>query len=130
MFSNFSFLEREFPLLHTIGISAESYLHSDPVYCLVKLRLFSEKMTEILFNEHALDFPADNSFHNRLELLKEEKLLPLAVKDLLSMNNLPSNMAHWIYQFANPESFTERLLFLGGYYEKYKLTKNMKSYCF
>ena len=91
--SNFSFLEKEFPLLYTIGISAESYLHSDPVYCLVKLRLFGEKMTEILFEEHALDFPPDNSFHNRLETLKEEKILPLAVKDLFYLLKKKGNQA-------------------------------------
>jgi len=93
MYSNFSFLEKEFPLLHTIGISAESYLHSDPVYCLVRLRLFGEKMTEILFDEHALDFPYDNSFHNRLETLKEEKILPLVVKDLFYLLKKRGNQA-------------------------------------
>ncbi|WP_205319224.1 hypothetical protein [Runella rosea] len=64
MDSNFFFLKDEFPILFNIGVSAENYLHRGPVYCLSKLRLFGEKLTQLLFEEHALEFPLDNSFHN------------------------------------------------------------------
>lgn len=87
--SNFTFLEREFPILYNIGTTAELYFHQDPVYCLTRLRSFGEKLTEILFTEHGLEFPFDNSFHNRLKTLAEDKLLPFAIKDLGHMNAYP-----------------------------------------
>lgn len=79
--SNFDFLKTEFPILYNIGVSAEFNLHPDPAASLWKLRGFGEKMTEILFKEHALQFPAENNFANRLRLLNFEGILPQAVKD-------------------------------------------------
>ncbi|SDF81378.1 protein of unknown function [Dyadobacter soli] len=80
--SNFTFLESEFPILYNIGISAEYNLHQDPATCLWKIRGFGERVTEILFKEHALKFPTENNFANRLRLLGFEGVLPQAVKDL------------------------------------------------
>ncbi|MEQ9101010.1 MAG: type I restriction-modification system endonuclease [Imperialibacter sp.] len=81
--SNFLHLEKEFPLLFNIGQAAEFNLHTDPVTCLFKLRQFGEKVTELLFEAHQLEFPYDNSFHNRLKTLEFEAVLPATVKDLL-----------------------------------------------
>ncbi len=39
--SNFSFLEKEFPLLHNLAASAEYHLYSDP--SLLKLKQFGQK---------------------------------------------------------------------------------------
>ncbi|WP_338874894.1 type I restriction-modification system endonuclease [Spirosoma sp. SC4-14] len=91
--SNFTFLESEFPILFNIGSTAEQYYHPDPVYCLTRLRTFGEKLTEFLFKEHALEFPYDNSFHNRLVTLVDEKLLPFAIKDLLFLIKKKGNPA-------------------------------------
>ena len=43
--SNFSFLEKEFPLLHNLATSAEYHTYSDPVTALIKLSQFGEKLT-------------------------------------------------------------------------------------
>ena len=75
MASNFHFLEKEFPILFNIGTAAEYNLHSDPVTTLWKLRLFEEKMVEYLFEEHGFDKPYDNTLHNRIKLLEDEKIL-------------------------------------------------------
>ena len=91
--SNFSFLEKEFPILFTLGSTAERYYHPDPAYCLSRLRAFGEKLTEYLFTEHRLPFPADNSFHNRLKTLQQEQLLPFAVKELLFQIKNKGNVA-------------------------------------
>lgn len=91
--SNFQFLEEEYPLLLNIGQSAEYYLHTDPVVSLSKLRFWGEKITEILFDEHYLDFPRDNTFHNRLKTLEFERILPTRVKDLLFMIKQKGNVA-------------------------------------
>lgn len=81
--SNFVFLEQEFPLLFNVGKSAEFNLHEDPVTSLFKLRQFSERLTEMLFEEHALEFPYENTLHNRLKTLELERVLPGTIKDLL-----------------------------------------------
>lgn len=91
--SNFSFLEEEFPILFNIGQSAEFYLHQDPVACLFKIRLFGERLTEKLFEEHALQFPYDNSFHNRLKALEYERVLPATIKDLFFNIKEKGNLA-------------------------------------
>ena len=45
-YSNFEFLEEEFPILFNIGQSAEYNLYSDPNVTMVKMRQFGEKATE------------------------------------------------------------------------------------
>ncbi|MFC2188504.1 type I restriction-modification system endonuclease [Fulvivirgaceae bacterium LMO-SS25] len=91
--SNFSYLEKEFPILYNIGQAAEFNLFQDPVTCLFKLRQFGEKLTELLFDEHHLEFPFDNSFHNRLKTLEFENVLPFQIKDLLHSIKNKGNLA-------------------------------------
>ena len=91
--SNFSYLEKEYPILFNIGQAAEFNIHQDPITCLFKLRQFGEKLTEYLFDEHHLEFPYDNSFHNRLKTLEFERVLPDQVKDLLHTIKNKGNVA-------------------------------------
>jgi type I restriction enzyme R subunit len=91
--SNFSYLEQEYPILFNIGQVAEYNLHSDPVTSLFKLRQFGERLTEYIFEEHHLEFPYDNSFHNRLKTLEFEGILPDRVKDLLHTIKNKGNLA-------------------------------------
>lgn len=91
--SNFSYLEAEFPILFNIGQAAEFNLHQDPITCMFKLRQFGERVSELLFELHHLDFPYDNSFHNRLKLLEFENVLPNQVKDLLHAIKQKGNVA-------------------------------------
>lgn len=73
--SNFWFLKHEFPFLQNIAESAEYYVYSDPSASLSKQRLFIEKVTAVIFGEHFLDFPPDDSLNNRLHMLKREGIL-------------------------------------------------------
>ena len=91
--SNFLFLESEFPLLFNLSQAAEFNLYSDPVVSLFKLRAFGEKVTEEVFNAHYLEFPVDNTFHNRLKVLQIENILPYQVKDLLFIIKNKGNQA-------------------------------------
>ncbi len=54
--SNFAYLEEEFPILFNTGQVAE-YNLQDPITSLFKLRQFGERLTEILFDKHRLEFP-------------------------------------------------------------------------
>ncbi|WP_167616664.1 type I restriction-modification system endonuclease [Maribellus sediminis] len=75
MKSNFSFLANEYPILFNLGQSAENNVHQDPGVTLFKLRLMSEKMVDLIFEVHQLDFPYDNSIFAKLEILKDEGIL-------------------------------------------------------
>ena len=93
--SNFNFLEKEFPILYNIGLAAESYLNSDPVATLTKLRFFGEKLTEFVHLKHGFEFPRDNTFHASLKSLQFEGLLPDQILDLLfSIKNSVKLAAH------------------------------------
>jgi type I restriction enzyme, R subunit len=91
--SNFSYLEKEFPILFNIGQSAEFNLNEEPITCLFKLRQFGEKLTDTLFHKHKLEFPNDSSFHNKLKTLEFESILPDNVKDLLFTIKNKGNIA-------------------------------------
>ncbi|PMD88285.1 type I restriction-modification system endonuclease, partial [Siphonobacter sp. BAB-5405] len=93
MLSNFSFLAPEFSILANIGESAEFLLFTDPASSLSKLRLFGEKLTELLFEKHSLAFPYENNFHYRLLTLKDENILPATVKDILFLIKKVGNRA-------------------------------------
>lgn len=108
-FSNFSFLETEFPILYNIGQAAEFNLHQDPVTCLFKLRQFGERLTDYLFEEHHLDFPYDNTFHNRIKNLELERVIPSQVKDLLNSVKHKGNIA--VHQNKASQKDAEELLF-------------------
>jgi type I restriction enzyme R subunit len=107
--SNFSYLENEFPILFNIGQAAEFNLYQDPVICLFKLRQFGEKLSELLFEEHHLEFPYENSFHNRLKTLEFEGILPAQVKDLLHGIKNKGNLA--VHQNKGSIEEAKELLF-------------------
>ena len=91
--SNFKYLAKEFPILFNIGQVAEMNLYGDPVTALFKLRQFAEKLTELLFEEHYLEFPYENTFNNQLRTLKYEGLLPDRINDLLHTVKNKGNVA-------------------------------------
>ncbi len=68
--------------MFNLGQSAEFNLYQDPVTASFKIRQFGERLTEKLFEEHKLEFPAENSFHNRIKTLEFGRILPNNIKDL------------------------------------------------
>jgi len=95
--SNFKFLEKEFPILYNIGQVAEYNLHKDPNTTLMKVRQFGERMSELIFEEHQLRFPYDNTAHNRLIELQSRRILPENIKDLLFNIKKIGNKANHAY---------------------------------
>jgi type I restriction enzyme R subunit len=81
--SNFLFLQKEYPLLANIGQSAEYYLHSESLFCLIKLRLWGEKLSELISEIHGLETSGYGNFANRLKTLAYEGILPTRISDLL-----------------------------------------------
>ena len=91
--SNFIFLEKEYPILYNIGVTAEGNLNSDAVVCLFKIRQFGEKVSELVFDQHALSFPYLNTFHNRVKTLELQKVIPSAITDLFQLIKGKGNIA-------------------------------------
>lgn len=73
--SNFTFLDKDYPFLANLARSAEYHLYTDAPVSISKLRLFGEKITEVLFFEFNLQTPHDTTLSNRLRVLKREGVL-------------------------------------------------------
>ncbi len=91
--TNFHFLEQEYPILFNLIQGAEYLLHDDPVTSLMKQRQYAERLTELLFEEHCLEFPYDNTFNNRLRELKFGGVLPHMINDLFHTIKHKGNLA-------------------------------------
>lgn len=84
MKSNFSFLEKAFPILTQVGIIAERYLYSDTNSCMYKLGQFGETSVNIMFELDGITPPSnDNTHANRIKLLQRKRLLPKNIGDIL-----------------------------------------------
>ena len=85
MESNFSFLEKEYPVLSKLGSLAEAYLYSDPNSCLVKMGMFSENLVKIMMTLNGLILPPnlDNTNANNIRILKRNGFLPREIDDIL-----------------------------------------------
>lgn len=81
--SNFSFLQKEFALLHNLAAAAEYNLYTDPVGALVKLRQFGEKLTEFVFETHQFDGLAEPNFHAKIKVLEEENIFQSNIASLV-----------------------------------------------
>lgn len=84
MKSNFAFLEERWPLLASIGNTAEKYVYSDSNSCLIKLGLFGESIVRFMFKLDNITEPdTDNTHANRIKILKNEGLIPKDIDDIL-----------------------------------------------
>jgi type I restriction enzyme R subunit len=81
--SNFAFLEREFPILYNIGVTAELNLQSDAGTALWKLRLLTEKVVGYVFEEHQLTKPREDTLHNRIRALEDERIVQNNIAGLM-----------------------------------------------
>lgn len=84
MKSNFDFLEDRWPLLASIGSSAEKYLYTDSNTCLFKLGIFGETVVKLMFELDNLESPQEENTHaNRCKILKSQGLLPADIDNFL-----------------------------------------------
>lgn len=94
MKSNFDFLNRYWPALAQIGVTAETYVYSDPNACIYKLGMFAERLVqEILLFERMKEPVADNTHANRIRMLKRAGLLPREIDDTLYVLRKTRNSA-------------------------------------
>lgn len=83
MKGNFSFLERDFPVLAQFGQKAEAYLYSDSNSCLMKLGMIGETIVNLMFTYDRIVLPFENNAVNRINTLFREGLLTQDLVDIL-----------------------------------------------
>ncbi|APF28442.1 hypothetical protein NPD7_949 [Clostridium sporogenes] len=100
MKSNFDFLEERWPLLASIGSTAEKYIYTDSNSCLIKLGQFAETIVHIMFKLDDLKEPGkENTNDNRIKILKKEGLIPKDIDDILFALRKTRNIAvHDLYE--------------------------------
>ena len=92
--SNFKFLEQKLPELAALGNLAEDYVFADPTSSAVKLRLFSEKLVDIIYTIHNLrvDIEEINLF-NKLNSSEFMNIVPVAIINTLHFLRSNGNKA-------------------------------------
>ncbi len=93
MDSNFKFLSTEFQILFNLGQSAEKYIHHDPSAALFKLRLMGEKMVDLIFEIHQVEFPYENTAFRKLQVLADEGILENKIVSLFHTIRKSGNQA-------------------------------------
>lgn len=98
--SNFDFLEKRWPLLASIGSTAEKYIYTDSNSCLIKLGQFAESVVHIMYKLDGMNEPdKENSNDNRIKILKKEGLIPKDIDDILFALRKTRNIAvHDLYE--------------------------------
>jgi type I restriction enzyme R subunit len=91
--TNFSFLSKDYPILANLGAQAERYIHNDPNATLFKLRLFTEKMVELIYEIHQVDFPYENTPFRRLQSLRDDGILDDRILSLFHAIRKSGNQA-------------------------------------
>nr|WP_315176345.1 type I restriction-modification system endonuclease [uncultured Flavobacterium sp.] len=90
--SKFSFLQNNYPELFLISELSENLYYVDPSSSLAKLRLFSEKMTILIWKFEDLGI-FDGNQVDRINQLYYKNLIPEVVKDLLHTVRKSGNKA-------------------------------------
>lgn len=81
--SNFSFLESRWPDLAILAKFAEEYAHTDPASSQVKVRIFAERVVDILYYELGLRKPVDANFRDLLDTADFKRAMPTQIIDFL-----------------------------------------------
>ena len=92
MSKNYQYLNQEFPILYNLCQSAEYHLYSDSSIAVIKLRLFGEKLTDLLFDIHFLEKPYSDNFYNRINQLVSERIISHKLSSLFNTIRIKGNI--------------------------------------
>jgi len=113
--SNFSFLEKRWPLLSSLGSTAEKYLYSDSNSCIIKLGMFGEFVVRLMFTMDNIPEPEDNTHANRIKVLKSEGLIPKDIDDILySLRTSRNKASHEGYESTEQAKILLKLTYSLG----------------
>ena len=77
--------------MHSLCVSAEYYLYTDPDAALLKLRQFSEKVSEELCRTHFIELHDRDTQHSRIKELQYQQILPDNIASLFHNIRLKGN---------------------------------------
>ncbi|MBO4852390.1 MAG: type I restriction-modification system endonuclease [Schwartzia sp.] len=98
MNSNFSFLQKTFPVLANFGVLAEKYCYDDSNSCLMKLGMIGETVVNLIFTYDRLPRPADDNAAKRINILSREGLITRDLADILhALRKKRNDAAHENY---------------------------------
>lgn len=83
MTSNFTFLEKYWSDLATIGETAESYLYSDSNSCIFKIGMLAEQIVQGIFDYEKIELPEDTRQSNLIRVLKYRDIIPENIDNIL-----------------------------------------------
>jgi type I restriction enzyme R subunit len=92
--SNFTFLNEKWPILAENARLAETYIISDPNAAMFKMRIFSEKLIDLILVVLKIDTDYGASQHDKIQLLRKTKVNS-AIPDLFDIvRRLGNKAAH------------------------------------
>ncbi len=91
--SNFTYIAKDYPHLAQIGQLAERNIFIDPNTSLFKLRLFSEKISQFIFEYERLEEPAYIDQNKRIQLLHYHGAISQEMNDLFHTIRKSGNRA-------------------------------------
>jgi len=102
--SKFSFLEPTYPELYKVAELSEKLIHIDPSSSLAKTRLFSEKLSKLVWEFEGMDGFEGNQME-RIKQLFYANIIPEIVKDILHTVRISGNKASHQGERSNREAF-------------------------
>lgn len=90
---NFDRLKRDWPDLYRYCSLAEQYIQDDPQSAFVKLRTFSEKLVDIIYNELCIPRETQSTFIDLLNNADFKNTIPQAVQSKLHLIRINGNKA-------------------------------------
>ena len=90
--SNFIFLQASYPDLFTLGKLAERLISIDPNSSLTKSRLFSEKLTTLIWSFEELEVTSEPQVY-KINKLYDSGIIPEIIKDILHLIRKSGNRA-------------------------------------
>jgi type I restriction enzyme, R subunit len=90
---NFEFLRAKRPELADLGGFAEQYAFSDPVGCLVKLRMYAENLVKAVFARHGLQLGYQSNLNDLLNDSSFKSMTPTVIKEKLHLLRIKGNRA-------------------------------------
>ena len=90
--SNFIFLQASYPDLFTLGKLVERLISIDPNSSLTKSRLFSEKLTTLIWSFEELEVTSEPQVY-KINKLYDRGIIPEIIKDILHLIRKSGNRA-------------------------------------
>lgn len=91
--SNFSFLNRKWPVLAKLGIQAENYLHTDNNATMLKMRMFGEKIIDYILAMYKVEAGRFATQDDKIKLLRTTNINK-AIPDLFDIVRRFGNKAN------------------------------------